>query len=113
MPGEQPPPIVPLVKEQADGVAFAEADLELQPVLANRESFRGGFSQHQLRRSFGPGGAAHVALQDLVVASACRRYFCQTPQCFPLRWLRACALCDNRKSPSRSTYQPGQPSLAP
>ena len=49
MPGEQAAAIVALVEEQADRVAFREAELELQAVLANHEPFRGGFAQDQLR----------------------------------------------------------------
>ena len=48
MPGEQAAAVVALVEEQADGVALAEAKLELQPVLANREAFRCCLAQYQL-----------------------------------------------------------------
>ena len=48
MAGEQPPPIVPLIQKQADGVAFAKAKLKLHAVFQDRELFGGRFPQREL-----------------------------------------------------------------
>ena len=99
-------------RNRPDGIAFGEAELELHAVLANVN--RSGAASP----STSCGEASARARGAPGASEACgkprgRRSLCQPLQFLALRRANGVSLCDNRKSPSRSTYQPGQPSLAP
>ena len=67
---QKPPPVVALVEEQADGIAFAETHLVADAVLHNLKPLRRGFAEDELWRGFRCRRPAHFARKDFVIRAA-------------------------------------------